>query len=633
MLESLKRWASGWVAFVMIALLILSFAIWGIADYITGGGGGRALATIGDKQVTAEEFRRAFGNEINTLSRQAGQRITYDQARAVGLDTRVLSQLIGSTAVEAHAEEMNLALSDRAIAEGFKSDPAFQNAGRFDRDMVSRLQRELGVSERGLIELRRKDELRNQVTTALLRATVVPDEMVSALNDWRGETRVISHFTIDPAKLEAPADPTEDELKKYYEDNKSRYMTAPRRDLEVLHVSIGDLEKKADLSEEQIKKAFDQTKSRFAVAEKRRIEQIAFKDKAAAAQALADIKSGKDFLEVAKENGAAESDVKLGMKEKSDLIDAKIAEAAFKLAKDELSDVIEGSFTTVLLRVTEIEAGKEAVYEEVKDQVRALLATEWAQNHLRDYYGRVDDGRGEGRPLKEIATELDLPFFDLKGTTRGNVTADNKPALTVPDANAIINAGFRADIGVESEPIQLADGGYAWVDVTATEKAQQQSFEDVADLIKTAVKADRQRTLVSDAAAKFAERLKAGEDFAKIAEEAGGNVETTAAVGRTTIPDGLTQSAMTQAFALRTGEIGNAETADGKSRTLLKVDEIKPAPAPSVELTAQLDNELTQQVRTDLLAAYVEALQKRFGVEINQAAFRYATGADQQNQY
>lgn len=204
MLESLKRWASGWVAFFFISLLILSFAVWGIADYISGGGGSNALATVGGQQITAEEYQRAFGNELNALSRQAGQRISHEQARAVGLDLRVLSQLIGSAAVEAHANELDLALSDATIAADLKKDPIFQNAGEFDRNLVLRLQQELGVSERGLLELRRKDELRNQITTALLRATVVPDEMVKALADWRGETRVISYFTVDDSKLPAP---------------------------------------------------------------------------------------------------------------------------------------------------------------------------------------------------------------------------------------------------------------------------------------------------------------------------------------------------------------------------------------------------------------------------------------------
>ena len=630
MLESLKKWASGWVAFFLIGLLILSFAIWGVADYITGGAGGGALATVGGKEISANQFQRAFSNEINTLSQQAGRRISYDQARAVGLDNRVLSQLIGSTAVEEHAEQLNLALSDATVAASLQRDPNFQSGGTFDRTRVEYIRRELGVTERGFLDLRRQDELRNQITTALLRSTVVPDDMVTGLAKWRGETRVVSFFKIDADKQVKIEEPTDDDLKKTFEANKRRYMTEPRRDLAVLQLALADLRKKADLSDEQLRHAYERSKDTYNVPERRRLQQISFKDKASAEKALAEIKGGKDFLEVAKANGAAESDVNLGLLEKSRLIDKKIADSAFALAKDAVSDVIEGGFTTAIVRVTEIIPGKQPSFEDVKEKVSEELAGEWAQSQLRDFYSRVDDGRGEGKPLNEIAQDLDLPYFDLKSVTRGNVNADGKPALTVPDASSIISAGFRGEIGLESEPIQLADGGYAWVDVMQTTDAKQRPFEEVKNEVKTLWTDNKKREALNELAAKFAERIKAGEDFAKVAEEAGGTVETTAAVGRSTIPDGLTQSAMTQAFVLRKGEVGHAETADGKSRTLIQLDAIKQAPEPDEDLKNRLRNEILQQLRTDSLTAYVAALQGRYGVDINQRQLRRATGADLQ---
>jgi len=87
---------------------------------------------------------------------------------------------------------------------------------------------------------------------------------------------------------------------------------------------------------------------------------------------------------------------------------------------------------------------------------------------------------------------------------------------------------------------------------------------------------------------------------------------------------------MTQSFALRKGEVGHAETADGTTRTVFKLDEINDAPEAGEDLRKRLREEILQQLRTDSLAAYVAALQTRFGVEINQYQLRRATGADQQ---
>jgi len=177
----------------------------------------------------------------------------------------------------------------------------------------------------------------------------------------------------------------------------------------------------------------------------------------------------------------------------------------------------------------------------------------------------------------------------------------------------------------------LTAGGYAWVDVRNITESAQQPFDEVKDDVKRFWTNEKKRNQVIDETNKFIASLKSGADFSKVAEEAGGTVQTTAAVGRTTIPDGLSQNAMTQAFTLKTGEYGSAETADGISRTIFRVDEIKKAPELSVEMKQQLHDELLQQLRTDSISAYVAALQKRFGVDINQALLRRVTGADQAN--
>lgn len=628
MLHALRRWASGWVAFILISLLILSFAIWGIGDMITGYGRG-VLASVGGSDISEQEFQEAFQDELNAISQRAGQRITYDQARAVGLDNRVLSRMIGSTAVEKHAEELNLGLSDLALAEGLKKDPMFQGAdGKFSRVQLDGMLRQMGMSEGRLLELRRSDELRQQLTTAFMRGVVVPDFIVKKMHEWRDETRVLSHFTIDAEKIAKLDTPDEETLRKYYDTYKADFMTPAVRHLAVLTLPLEAVMKRAPITDEQVKAAYEQTKHTFDVPEKRQIEQIPFKDAASAQAAKSAIEGGKSFVEAAKEAGASETDIKLGLLEKSQMIDQTIADSAFGLEKDAVSDVVQGKFTTVLLRATDIQPGKESTFDEVKDKVRQSLEREWAASEIQTFYNEVDDGRAGARPLKDIAETLKLPYFDIPETDRNNLTLDGVVALDVPDAAAIVAAGFAGQMGVEAEPVPLSDGGYAWVDVLGTKPPQQKPFEAVKDDVMAAWKERETRKLLSEAAAKFAERLKAGEDIAVIAAEAGGSVETTAAVTRTTIPQGLTQGALSQAFVLPQGGAGSTETADGKSRTVFRVDAVNAAPEMTAEQAKALSEELQQQYQADQIGEYLASLQGRLGVTINQAALRRLTGAD-----
>ena len=629
MLEQLKGWATTWVATILIGLLILSFAIWGVADVFRGYGQG-SLAQIGSQPITVDDFRQSFQNEVQSISERSGQRITFEQARALGLDRTVLSRLINSAAVEAHAEELNLKLSDKTLADGLKADPVFQGAdGKFDRRKLDGFLRQIGISEGELLELRRRDQLREQIVSAMTRATAIPKPVANLLHDYRKEARIVEHATIDAEKMIKVDEPDEAALKKKYDENKQAFTTRPTRHLMALVLSVEDLKKKAKISEEQIKETYEQTKDSYDTVETRRILQIPFKDKATAEKAKKEIEGGKSFIDLAKEQGALEPDIDLGYMKKTQMIDQKIADAAFALEKGKISDVIEGLFATVLLEVTDIKEGKKSSYEEAKDKVRDKLAEEMVQAELQAMYTNVDDGRANGKPLKDIAEELELSFYDVPAVDRFNRTPDGKKALEISGADQIVNAGFKGEVGIEQAPAELDDGGYAWVDVLGTTEPKQKPFDEVKDQIKESWLEEEHSKALSKLAGELVDRIKGGEDFAKVAEDFGGKIEKTLSVTRATIPEGLTQAAMSQVFVLKKGEIGSAETNDGKSRTIFRVVEVEDAKSPTEGETNAIERELKQQFQLEQSEEYVAALRERFGVTINEAEFRRTTGADQ----
>lgn len=626
MLDALRRGATGWLAKILLSVLILSFAVWGVADVFTGYGRG-ALATVGKVSITPEEYQQSYQQQLNAISYQAGRRITPEQARAIGLDTRVLTQLVGSAAVENHAEQLNLALSDKAVAEGLQRDPAFKGPdGQFSHAKLQNVMQQLGLSERGLIALRRKDDLREQITGALEAGLVVPRALVDVQHAWREETRVVEYLTIDADKIVKLPEVDDAKLKETYEQNKSQFMTPELRKLAVLVLSVDDLSKTITIPEAEIQAAYEQEKESYNTPEKRRLQQISFKDKAAAEAAKQAITGGQSFADAATAAGAKESDIDLGLLQKSQLIDPKIAEVAFSLAKDQVSDVIEGRFATVLVRVTAIEPGITRTYDDVKDKVRATLAKERATAELQKRHDEVEDGRAAGRSLAEIAETQKLKFIEVDAVDRDNKTADGKTALDLPDAAAIIAAGFEGSVGIELAPVELTDGGAAWVDVLGVTPPKQREFADVKDQVQALWTENERRRQLNEAAAAFAERVRKGEPLAKIAEEAGGTVSTTLPVTRSTTPEGLTKPAIAQAFALPKGGAGTTTTADGKSRIVFRVTEIKAAPEPTKEQADALAGELRTELKDDVMSEYVGALKRSLGVSVNEEAFRRLTG-------
>ncbi|MGE0857042.1 MAG: SurA N-terminal domain-containing protein, partial [Hyphomicrobiaceae bacterium] len=607
MLDAMRRGAQGIIAKVLFAVLILSFAVWGIADTFTGRSS-TTIAEVGGQEITPNDYQRAFQNELNALSYQVGRRISAEQARAFGLDERVLQRLVSSAAVDVHARQLGLGLSDKTIIEGLSRDPAFHGPdGKYSRAAVENVMRQLGLSEAGLVRLRRDEELRRQLTSAFTSGTVVPRPMIEEMHAWREETRKIAHFKVDPTKVVKVAPPDDAKLKETYDANKASFVTPELRKLAVLVLSVDDVKKKMVVSDEEAKQVWEQERSIYDTPEKRRVQQISFPDKAKADAARKAIDGGKSFTDVAKEAGAKESDIDLGLVERTQLVDPKISEAAFSLAKDAVSAPVEGRFTTAILRVTAIEPGITRAFDDVKDKVRDKIAGEKARFEIQKLQDEVEDGRAGGQPLKAIGERLKITYREVAETDRQNKTADGKPALEHTDAVPIITAGFEAQVGIEHEPVALADGGIAWVDALSVTPPKQKAFEDVKDEAKAAYERDESLRQLREAAAKFVERLNKGEAIEAVAAESGGTVETTLPVTRNTTPQGLTRSAIAQAFVLRKGAAGSSDSPDNTTRTVFQVKDVTAAPAPTKEQADKIAKELAGQLEGDMIASYVGA--------------------------
>ncbi len=631
MLDALRRGATGWLAKILFAVLVVSFAIWGIPhDFL--GGGGNYIARIGSTVISPNEYQRAFQRELN-VQQQQGRRMSAEDARKAGLDRYVLKRLMTQATVQQHASELNLALPDAALIEDIRKDENLKGRdGQFSRTRFEQFLEQANLSEAGFFQLMRQDKLRDQIVGALSTSTVVPPALLEMQNAFLNETRIIEHTTIKPDKVPAPTAPDEAKLKETFDRNATAFVTPELRKIGLLVLSIDELKKGVAISDEDLKAAFEATRHTYDVAEKRRIAQITFKDKAAAEAAKKEITGGKSFIDVAKAAGIKETDIDLGLLTKTQLIEPKVADTAFSLKKDEVSDVIDSTFGPVLLRVMDVIPGKEGAFDEVKEKVRDQLAAEKANALIQEKTDHVEEARNAGKTLKEIANELKLTYLEAD-TDASNHTADGKEAFALADAATIIPQVFTLQQGTETSAIDLPGGkGYAWPNIMGVTAAAPKAFDTVKDQVKALYMEQETQRGLSQLAAKLVERLSKGEDLLTVAVDSGGAAEVTLPVTRMTSPQGLPRGAMTQAFSLLAGQAGSAETSDGKSRVVFRVKEIKPAPAPTKEQSDKLSAELQEILREDYLNAYVGALESKSPPQINDREFRRVTGADLQEQ-
>lgn len=628
MLDSMRRGAQGVIAKILFLVLMLSFVLWGIpADFLAGSD--TTIATVGKTQISLDRFRRAFDNQLKSMANERTGPISHEMAVAMGLDRNVAERLVGQTALLEQAKKMKLALSDDTLAEGVRNDPMFHGLdGKFSKLGYDGFLQELGLSEQGFFALRREDELRRQLTDGLTAATVVPKAMIDVTHAFNDETRTTAHFVIDAIKKVAVADPDDAKIKQTYEDNKTQFMTPEYRKIAVLMLTIEDLKKAVEISDADLKAAYEDSKATYDKPERRRIQQISFKDKAAAEAARALIASGKkNFVDAAKDAGAKESDINLGMLSQQQLIDPAVAKAAFALKRDEVSAAIDGKFSTLVLRVIEIDAGKMTTFDEVKDLVRDKLATKKAEDQAREKLNEIEEARNAGKTLKETAESLKLVFKDVESTTLDNKTPDGKSALDIADVTTVLNAAFASSPGTQNDALRLSSGDYAWFDTLAITAPRQKTLEEAKALVKDYYVDAEQKKQLNELATKLTERLKNGEYINKLAEEAGGKVEITENVKRVMSVPGMSQEAIRLAFTLPKEGAAHSESADRKSRVVFKVVSINAPPPPTKDEADRLAKKLGGELQTDQLISFVDGLKSKFGVTLNEPLLKRFSGA------
>ena len=197
MLDSLRKAAGTWVAKLLLVLLVLSFAVWGISGSMMSGPGGTTVVQTGDTRVSVMDYRLAYDRQLSVLSQQLGQRITREQAQAFGVDDQVLQQLVAGALLDEQANQLGLGVSRDRLAELTMEDPAFQGAnGQFDRQRFDYVLRQIGMRPEDYLKNREQVAVRQQIVEAVSEGIAAPDAFLRAVTLYQGESRTIDYVAL-----------------------------------------------------------------------------------------------------------------------------------------------------------------------------------------------------------------------------------------------------------------------------------------------------------------------------------------------------------------------------------------------------------------------------------------------------
>ncbi len=635
-MEFLRNAAKTWVAKLMMALLVMSFGIWGIKDVSTSflgdilsftGFGPKDLVHVADKTIMAPEYTDALQRQLKQLSQQAGRNVTLDEAHKMGLDKQILDSLIATAAVDVQKDKLQLAISNTAIANDIANNKMFQDtAGKFDPNRLRQILQQNNMSEDGFVAAEKQNRLRTMISGLADAPIKLPQTLSVALAQFRGETREAKYFAVTATESEIAA-PTDAELKKQYEASPPAYTAPEYRQIAVMKVDPADISTNISVTPDEISAGYEKYKLDYFTPEKRDLIQLTFPNLDAAKKAKVRITAGEDMMKIATEMNAKAADVTLKEVKKDELLDGKIADAAFALEQGEVSDPVEGSLAIALIKATSVSSAIQLTLDEAKPELTKRLQLEKAKDEILTTYNAVEDARGQQTKFEDIASKAGLPFVLIPAVSATGVDKDGKE-ITLASKDEILKAAFASDVGNVDDALSINDG-YVWYEVRQVNPSALKPLDVVKAEVTKDFVAAKLREVAADKAKKLVERALAGATLEALAAETKAEIKTVSGLKRNETSETFDGPAAVALFNVGDKGFAWSLEGDGKTARVMQVTKVEiPAVMATSPESKKLQDEAAQGLSRDLAESFIKAIRQNANVTINEELWRQNTGTE-----
>ncbi|MBZ4021687.1 hypothetical protein CKO11_04335 [Rhodobacter sp. TJ_12] len=596
------------VVWILLAMLIFGLGGFGISNF---SGGIKTIGTVGDTEITVQEYANALRQEMNAATAQFGRPLTMDEARSFGLDRAVQGQLFGAAALSEQARQLHLSVGDEEVGRQITAAQAFQGVdGQFDRTAYRDMIRRQGYSEAAFEARLRADIARSILQGAVAGGAVAPEVLINTYTAYLGETRDIAFAEITADNLPAPVGtPDEAALQAYYEAHIEDFTAPEAREITYAWLTPEMMADTVEIDEATLRATYESRMGDYLQPERRDISKLVFPTLEEAEAGMARIAAGEATLaDLAEERGLSASDIALSEQSEADIGGA--AGAAVFAATD-LGTV--GPFDTdlgpALFSIDAIYPGEETRFEDARGDIAAELAAERGRRMISDLTSDLEDRLASGATLEEMdrETAMQLGHIALTPETTEGIAGYE----TFRDvANAVTERDF-------PELAMLADGGVFALRLDGITPATPIPFETVRDQVAEAWAAAELMRLKTEQAEAVITALEAGTPLA----DQGLDVRTEDALIRGAFVEGAPQDLAATAFDTEEGKA--AIVADADTVFVVTPRAVYPADLDSPEmeqLAETFSTRLGQMIGTDLIDYYAAAAQTEAGITLDSTA-------------
>ncbi|OUS12355.1 hypothetical protein A9Q97_06065 [Rhodospirillales bacterium 47_12_T64] len=608
------------VVIALFSLLILSFAAWGIQDIFLNLGSNQVVAKVGEIEVTQTDFSNSLSRETSAISQQLGRSIDFQEAQQLGLTNRVISRLVSQALFTLQSNEMGMTVSEAQLKQEILKIPAFKNElGDFDANRFQNTLYQAGISESTFLTDLAKDIERQQINDAITKAIPVPQKLAEQLYSYTTEKRLVDYIEIPYSRFDGMSAPSDAELGTYYEDEKQNYLAPEFKAVSYLHLDPKEVAKTVTLTEEQIEEEFLAQKENLSLPDRRNLVQILLTDEAQAKEAQDKILGGADFNAVAKELTGSEG-IDLGVMEKADLL-PELAEGVFALETTGITAPIQSPLGWHVISVLEISPAREAVFEDVREQVTKDAALRVATDELISLANQLDDEIASGANLDEAATKLGQVISNYESIDAEGRDRDGFPLIGLAENNKFQEILGQTGTDDDSLLTELDDGGYFILKVNSITPAAPRPLQEIKSELTQAWFESRRNKEAKAIAEKLADESRNGTALQAVTDEAAELIQFGVEINRfsSNVGEALAPALVRDIYKAKKGDVLTGQADGGYLIVTLSGIE-QPDLSNQSEQVDAMKSSVEGSYKSDIFAQYLSALREDFGVEINQSS-------------
>jgi peptidyl-prolyl cis-trans isomerase D len=542
MLQAIRERAQGWIAWVIVFLISIPFALWGIQSYL-GVGGEPIVAKVEGIEITDRELSQRVQQARMEMRDRLGPAYDPQLFEEGRLRVEVLDDLIRQALLLQVSDRIGMRVSDAEVRAQILVEPAFQRDGRFDRESYDRLLRLQGLSPAAFEGQVRQQLVGNQLARAVASTELVTRDELDSYQRLIGQTRDFAFARValadDLGELAIP----EEDVRAYYDGHVADFQSPEMVKLDYLVLDVAELARDVSVDDADLLRVYEENPSRFGQAEQRSVRHLlvavpANADEAAiqaSAQRIRGIRerleSGEPFDALAKaeseDPGSAALGGSLGTIEKG-LMDPAFDDAAFAQQVGQVSEPVRTRFGYHLIEVTEIIPASMKPFDEVKETLRAEVARERAEAIFYDLGERLATLVYESPDSLVPAAEslgLTVQQSDWLGRDGGDGVLASPRVMGAAFSEDVIGGANSDLIEPDREVLQAVV-----VRVAEHRPAAPQALDEVREQILETLRRTRASEDAKRTAQQAADQLKAGADWAVALP--GGSVESPGPVGR-----------------------------------------------------------------------------------------------------